>query len=136
MQKSDGKNYYREFVDVGCGLNEGEIIIRDLTNTYELNQNYDGVRGVWIWDRIVPSFPTTLPEGRSGRKPNYGGQSEIVNMDDLIPPKWDSNTMELYRNLNKETSLMIPIQIHNRGCTFKCTFIKRQGCTDINHRKN
>ena len=95
--KSDGKNYYREFVDVGCGLNEGEIIIRDLVrDTYELSQNYDGVRGVWIWDRIVPSFPTwSLPEG-NGRKPVYGGQSEIVNMDDLIPPKWDSNTMELY----------------------------------------
>ena len=42
-----------------------------------------------------------LPEGRSGRKPVYGGQSQIVNMNDLIPPKWDSNTMELYRNLNK-----------------------------------
>ena len=117
----DGKKYYREFVDVGCGLNEGEIIIRDLANSYELNQNYDGVKGVWIWDRIAPSFPTALPEGRSGRKPVYGGQSQIVNMNDLIPPKWDSNTMELYRNLNKETSLMIPIQTA-RGCTFKCTF--------------
>ena len=65
---------------------------------------------------FTPSFPPVTTEGRSGRKLVHGGQSQIVNMNDLIPPKWDSNTMELYRNLNKETSLTY--QYKSRGCTF------------------
>ena len=30
----DGKQKFREFVDVGCGLNEGEVIIKDLAKQY------------------------------------------------------------------------------------------------------
>lgn len=118
----DKKEMYREFVDVGCGLNEGEVIIKDLINQYNEHGNYNGVRGVWIWDKPTPSFASILPKGRSGRTPVYGGRPiQLVNMNELDVPTWDKKTLKLYEQVNSEEYFMLPIQTA-RGCTFKCTF--------------
>jgi radical SAM superfamily enzyme YgiQ (UPF0313 family) len=118
----DGKQKYREFVDVGCGLNEGEVIIKDLAKQYSKYKNYNGVKGVWVWDKQSPSFPTALPPGRSGRVPVFNGNpNKLVNMNELDVPMWSEETLKLYEKINKKDFFMLPIQTA-RGCTFKCTF--------------
>jgi len=122
VSTKDDIEMYREFVDVGCGLNEGEVIIKDLINQYSLNKNYNGVTGIWTWDKMKPSFASVLPKGRSGRNPVYGGRPmQLVNMNNLEVPTWDKKTLKLYEQINSEEYFMLPIQTA-RGCTFKCTF--------------
>ena len=114
---------YREFVDVACSENEGELIIKDLVDKYYEEGHYENVGGIWRWDKMTPSFPTVLPKGRSGRKPVFNGRVRAMVLDTLKPPTWDKKVMEDYFELCEYANIpkTLPIQ-SSRGCTFKCTF--------------
>ena len=122
------KGKYREFVDVGCGTNEGEKTIVDLATDLIETGSYDNTNGIWKWDKLRPSFATVLEQGRSGRKPVYTGNLQIMNLDTLSTPTWSEEVLKGYTEIRKEDKtsdfgpkLTVPIQ-GSRGCTFKCTF--------------
>ena len=123
-----GKGKYREFVDVGCGTNEGEKTIVDLATDLIKTGSYENTNGIWKWDKLRPSFATVLSPGRSGRKPVYTGNLQIINLDTLSTPTWSEEVLKGYTEIRKEDktsdfgpNLTLPIQ-GSRGCTFKCTF--------------
>jgi len=124
------KNKYREFVDIGCGTNEGEKTIVDLATDLVENGNYDNTSGIWKWDKLRPSFASALNKGRSGRTPVYSGNLQQINLNDLSTPTWSEEVFKGYTEIRKEdkhtlskfgSNLILPIQ-GSRGCTFKCTF--------------
>ena len=123
------KNKYREFVDVGCGTNEGEKTIVELATDLLEHGNYENTKGVWRWDKLRPSFATVLNRGRSGRKPVYNGDPQITNLNDLNSPTWNDTILSGYKKIRSDEglnsdfgpNLIVPIQ-GSRGCTFKCTF--------------
>ena len=130
LEESLVKVMYREFVDVGCGTNEGENTIVELAESVVSGgDNYENVKGIWTWDKLRPSLPTVLPKGRSGRTPIYTGMLKIMRLDDLSTPTWTKEVLDGYTKLRKEDlyvndfgpELTLPIQ-GSRGCTFKCTF--------------
>ena len=123
------KNKYREFVDVGCGTNEGEKTIVELATDLLEHGNYENTKGVWRWDKLRPSFATVLNRGRSGRKPVYNGDPQIINLNNLNSPTWNDTILSGYKKIRSDEglnsdfgpNLIVPIQ-GSRGCTFKCTF--------------
>jgi len=114
---------YREFVDVACSENEGELIIKDLVDKYYEQRHYENIAGIWRWNKITPSFPTVLPVGRSGRTPVFNGRVRAMILDTLKAPSWDKEVMKDYFELCDYVDIprTLPIQ-SSRGCTFKCTF--------------
>ncbi len=120
----------REFVDVGCGTNEGEKTIVELAESIVNGDgHYENVKGIWTWDKLRPSLPTVMPLGRSGRKPVYTGNLQIMKLNDLDSPTWSKEVLDGYtriRYIDRYSNdfgpdLTVPIQ-GSRGCTFKCTF--------------
>ena len=114
---------YREYVDVGCSSNEGEFVIKDLVDKWVSDGHYENIRGIYRWDKRLPSFPTTLKRGRSGRTPVFNGVVVPQNLNTLKTPCWDKHILEDYSELCKyaKQEVRLPIQA-SRGCTFKCTF--------------
>jgi len=114
---------YREFVDVGCSENEGELIIKDLVDKYCEEGHYENVKGIYRWDTMTPSFPTVLKKGISGRTPVFNGKVRAIILDTLKAPSWDKEMLEDYYELceHADKPKTLPIQ-SSRGCTFKCTF--------------
>ena len=130
VEESMIKGMYREFVDVGCGTNEGEKTIVDLAESFiNDSSTYQDVQGIWTWDRLRPSLPTVLPKGRSGRTPIYTGNLQILNLNTLETPTWTKEVLDGYTQVRLTDGhtndfgreLTVPIQ-GSRGCTFKCTF--------------
>jgi len=127
------RNKYREFVDVGCGTNEGEKTIVELATDLLEHGNYENTKGVWRWDKLRPSFATALSKGRSGRTPVYNGNLQQINLNDLNSPTWNGEILKEYEKVGyNETgwqntlggyikNLTLPIH-GSRGCTFKCSF--------------
>jgi radical SAM superfamily enzyme YgiQ (UPF0313 family) len=122
------KYKYREFVDVGCGTNEGEKTIVELATDFLENGNYENTKGIWRWNKLRPSFASVLNKGRSGRTPVYTGNLQIMNLNTLSTPTWSEEVLKGYTEIRKEDKtsdfgpkLTVPIQ-GSRGCTFKCTF--------------
>ena len=123
-----GKGKYREFIDIGCGTNEGEKTIVDLATDLIETGSYENTSGIWKWDKLRPSFATALLPGRSGRTPVYTGNLQIMNLNTLSTPTWSEEVLKGYTEIRKEDKtsdfgpkLTVPIQ-GSRGCTFKCTF--------------